>query len=95
MAKSCCTVVAGEQVGSQLCNERGEKNFAERKDTTLSRKLVKNPPVRGLHREALIELKEGAKHEKQRPYESHGKKHEILRDIVQRNLRDLAGWGRA
>ena len=54
-------------------------------------KLVKNPPVRGQHGEACIELKEGAKPKKQRPYENHGKKHEILRDIIQRNLREF-GW---
>ena len=91
LAKICSTVVAGEQVESQLCNERREKIFAEREDTTLSGKLVKNPPVRGQHGEAFIELKEGAKPKKQRPYENHGKKHEILRDIIQRNLREF-GW---
>ena len=64
---------------------------AERKDTTLSGKLVQNAPVRWLHGEAFIELKEGAKPKKQRPYENHGKKHEILRDIIQRNLREF-GW---
>ena len=89
--KICSTVVAGEQVESQLCNQRRENIFAERKDTTLSAKLEKKPPVHGLHREAYIELKEGAKLEEQRPYENHGKKHEILRDIIQRNLREL-GW---
>ena len=65
-------MLAGEQVESQLCNERREKIFAERKDTTLSGKRVKNPSVRGLHGEAFIELKEGAKPKKQRPYENHG-----------------------
>ena len=39
----------------------------------------------------FIELKEGANPKKQRPYENHGKKHEILRDIIQRNLREF-GW---
>ena len=91
LANICSTVVAGEQVESQLCNERREKVFAERKDTTLSGKLVKNPPVRGQHGEAFIELKEGEKRKKQQPYENHGKKHEILRDIIQRNLREF-GW---
>ena len=91
LAKTCSTVVAGEQVGSQLCNERREKIFAAQTDTTLSGKLIKNPPVRGLHGEAFIELKEGAKPKKQRPCENHGKKHEILRDIIQRNLREF-GW---
>ena len=58
LAKICSTVVAGEQVERQCCNERREKIFAERKDSNLSGKLVKNPPVRGLHGEAFIELKE-------------------------------------
>ena len=84
-------MVACEQVESQLCNERREKIFAERKDTTLCGKLVKSPPVRGQHGEAFIEPNEGAKPKKQRPYENHGKKHEILRDIIQRNLREF-GW---
>ena len=87
----CSTVVAGEQVGSQLCNEPREKIFAKRKDTTLSGKLVKSPPVRRVHGETFIELKEGAKPKKQRRYENHGKKQEILRDIIQRNLR-VFGW---
>ena len=79
-------MVAVEQVESQR-----EKTFAERKDTTLSRKLVKNPPVGGLHREGFIEPKQGAKPKKQRPYKNEGKEHEILRDIIQRNLREF-GW---
>ena len=83
--------MAGEQDESQLCNERRENIFAERKDTTLSGKLVRNPPVRGLHGEAFIELKKGAKPEKQQPYKNHGKRHEILRDIIRRILRKF-GW---
>ena len=47
--------------------------------------------MRGLHGEAFIELKKGAKPKKQRPYENHGKKHENLRDIIQRNQREF-GW---
>ena len=42
LAKICSTVVAGEQVESQVGNERREKIFAERKDTTLCGRLVKN-----------------------------------------------------
>ena len=75
LAKICSTLVAGEQVESQLCNERREKIFAEGKDTTLSGKLVENPLVRGPHGAAFIELKDGAKRKKQRPYQNHGKKH--------------------
>ena len=69
----------------------GKRFSASERTTTISGKLVKNPPVRGLHGEAFIELNEGAKAKKQRPYENHGKKHEILRDIIQRNLREF-GW---
>ena len=49
LAKRCSTVVAGEEVESQLRNERRERIFVERKDTTLSGRLFKNPPVRGPH----------------------------------------------
>ena len=82
LAQICFTVVAGEQVESQLCNEQKEKIFAKRRDTTLSGKLIKNPPVRGLHGEAFIELKAGVKPKKRQPYKNHGKKQEILRDII-------------
>ena len=91
LTKISSTVVAGEQVESQLCNERREKIFAERKDTTLSGKLVNDPPVRGLHGEAFIKLKEGAKPKKQCPYENHAKKHEVFCGIIQRNLQEF-GW---
>ena len=67
LAKICSPVVAGEQVESRLCNDGREKIFAERKDTTLSGKLVENPPVGGLHGKAFMELKEGAKRKQQRP----------------------------
>ena len=91
LAKICSTMVAGEQVESQLCNGRRENSFAERNDTILPGNPVKSPPVHGPHGEAFIELNEGAKPRKQRPYENHGKRHEIFRDIIQRNLREF-GW---
>ena len=84
-------MVPGEQVDSQPCNEQRETIFTERKDTTLSGRLVKNPPMRGLCGEAFMELKEEKKHKKQRPHENNGKVHEILRDIIQRNLGEF-GW---
>ena len=92
LAKICSSVVAGGQVEKQLCNERGGNIFTKQKDTTLSGKLVRHPPVRGLHRQAFIELKEGAKPKKQRPYENSCKKDEILRDIIQRHLREFGWW---
>ena len=64
LAKIRSTVMAGGQVESQLCNQQREKIFAEKKDTTLFCKLIKNLPVRGLHVEAFIELKKGAKPKK-------------------------------
>ena len=85
------TVIPGDQVDTELCSKKREKFFEERKNTTLSGKLVKNPPVRGQFGEALIELREGYKAKKQRPYENHGQKHEILRKIIERNLREF-GW---
>ena len=84
-------MVACEQVERQIGNERRENSFTEAKDTTLSGKLVKIPPVRGLLGEAFIELKEGSRPKKQRPYQNHGKKHEILGNIIQRNLQEF-GW---
>ena len=82
-------MIPGDQVDTELCSRKGEKTFEERKDTTLSGKLVKNPPVRWQFGEAFIELREGYKAKKQRPYENHGQKHEILINIIERNLREL------
>ena len=85
------TVSPGDQVDTELCSRKGEKIFEERKDTTLSGKLVKNPPVCRQFGEARIELREGYRAKKQRPYENHGQKHEILRKVIERNLREF-GW---
>ena len=74
---------------TELCSRKTEQIFKEQKDTTLSGKLVQNPPVRGQFGEAFIELHEGYKAKKQRPYEHHGQKHEILRKIIERNLRQF------
>ena len=91
VAKVFSTVIPGDQVDTELCSKSREKIFEERKDTTLSGKLIKDPPVRGQFGEAFIELREGYKAKKQRPYENHGHKHEILRKIIERNLREF-GW---
>ena len=76
---------------TELCSRKRERIFEERKDTTLSGKLIKTPPGRGQFGEALIELCEGYKVKKQCPYGNHGQKHEILRKIIERNLREF-GW---
>ena len=89
IAKILSTVVTGDQEESSLCNQAPERIFAARKDFTLSGKISKDPPVRGQFGEAFIELQPGYKPKKQRPYENHGKKHEILREIIQRNLKEF------
>ena len=76
---------------TEWCSRKRGKIFEERKDTTLSGKLVRNPPVRGQFGEALIKLREGYKAKKHRPYENHGRKHEILRNIIEGNLTNF-GW---
>ena len=91
VAKVFSTVIPGDQVDTELCSKAREKIFEDWKDTTLSGKLIKDPPVRGQFGEAFIELREGYKAKKQRPYENHGHKHEILRKIIERNLREF-GW---
>ena len=95
LAKICSTPVAGEQVESQLCNERREKIFAERKDTTLSGKLVKNPPVRGLHREAFIELKEGANPKSSDLTKIMARSMKFFATSFREICENLAGWRRA
>ena len=91
MARAFSTVIPGDQVVTELCSKKGENSFQERKDTTIPGKLVKNPPVRGQFDEAFIELCEGYKAKKQRTYENHGQKYQILGRIIERNLMDL-GW---
>ena len=59
ITKVFSTVIPGDQVDTALCSKRRENTFEERKDTTLSYKLIKNPPVRGQSGEVFIELREG------------------------------------
>ena len=91
IAKVFSTVIPGDQGDTEFCSKKRDRIFEERKDTTLSGKLIKNPPVRGQFGEAFIKLREGYKAKKQRPYENHGQKHDILRKIIERNLREF-GW---
>ena len=67
VAKVFSTVIPGDQVDTELCSKSREKIFEERKDTTLSGKLIKDPPVRGQFGEAFIELREGYKAKKTAP----------------------------
>ena len=53
IVKVFSTVIPGNQVDTELCSKKREKTFEEWRDTTLSGKLVKNPPVRGQFSEAF------------------------------------------
>ena len=77
-------MIPSDQVDTELCSKKRKKIFEERKDTTLSGKVIKNPSVRGQFGEAFIELREGYKPKKHRPCENHGQKHEILKKIIER-----------
>ena len=59
IARGFSTVIHGDQLDTELCSKKREGIFEEQKDTTLSSKLVKNPPVRGQFPEAFIQLREG------------------------------------
>ena len=91
IARVFSTVIPRDQKDTELYSRKGEKIFEEQKDTTLSCKLVKEPPVRGQFGEAFIELREGYKANKQRPSENKRQKHQILRNIIERNLTEF-GW---
>ena len=43
IAKVFSTVIPGDQVDTELCSKKRDKIFEERKDTTLSGKLIKTP----------------------------------------------------
>ena len=91
IARVFSTVIPGDKVNTELCSMDRQNIFEGRKDTTLSGNLVKTHPVSGQFGEAFIELREGYKAKKHRPYENHRQKHEILRKIFERNLREF-GW---
>ena len=59
--------------------------------TVLSGKLWKHPPIQCEHGEAKIEIIQGSKVHRQRPFYLHSTKANALRKIIQRNLNDF-GW---
>ena len=61
VAKVFSTVIPGDQVDTELCSKSREKIFEERKDTTLSGKLIKDPPVRGQFGEASSSFVKGTR----------------------------------
>ena len=75
LARVFSTAIPSHQVDTELGSKKRENIFEEGKDTTISGKLIKNPPVREQFGEDLIELREEYKPRKHRPYENHGQKH--------------------
>ena len=82
----CRNEVDGDKISA-----RRDAVFQDYKDDVLSGKLWKNPQIRCENGEAKIELIEGAKVHKQRPFYLHGTNADALRKIIERNLHEF-GW---
>ena len=66
--------------------------FEAYKDDVLSGKLWKNRPVRGEHGEAKIEIVQGSKVHKQRPFYLHGTKADALERLLRAISMSSVGW---
>ena len=84
-------IKCGNQVDGDKISARGDAVFEDYKDDVLSGKLWKNPPTRREHGEAKIEIIQGSKVHKQRPFYLHGTKADALRKIIERDLHEF-GW---
>ena len=81
----------GNQVDGDKISARRDAVFEDYKDHVLSGKLWKNPPIRCKNGEGEIEIMQGSKVHKQRPFYLHGTKADALRKIIGRNLHE-SGW---
>ena len=79
-------IKCGNQVNRYKISARRDAVFEDYKDDELSGKLWKNPPIRCENGEAKIEIIQGSKVHKQRPFYLHGTKADALRTIIERNL---------
>ena len=79
-------IKCGNQVDGDKISARRDTVFEDYKDDVLSGKLWKNSPIRGEHGEAKIEIIQGSKVHKQRPFYLLGTKADALRKIIERNL---------
>ena len=79
------------QVDGDKISARRDVMFEDYKDDVLSRKLWKNPSIRGEHGEAKIEIIQGSKVHKQRRFHLHGTKAVALQKIIECNLHEF-GW---
>ena len=84
-------IKCGNQVDRDKISARRDAVFEDYQDDVLSGKLWKNPPIRCENGEAKIDIIEGSKVHKQRPFYLHGPKADALRKIIQRNLYEF-GW---
>ena len=79
-------IKCGNRVDGDKISARRDAVFEDYKDDVLSGKLLKNPPIRCENGEAKIEIIQGSKVHKQRPFYLHGIKADALRKIIERNL---------
>ena len=84
-------IKCGNQVDGDKISARRDAVFEDYKDDVLSGKLWKNPPIRWENGEAKIEIIQGSKVHKQRPFYLHGTQADALRKIIERNLYEF-GW---
>ena len=84
-------IECGNQVDRDKISARRDAVFEDYKDDVLSGKLWKKPPIRPENGEAKIEIIQGSKLHKQRPFYLHGTKADALRKIIERNLYEF-GW---
>ena len=68
---------------------RRDTVFEDFKDAVLSNKLWKNAPIRGEHGEAKMEIVQGSKIHKPRPFNLHGTKAGAQRKIIKSNLNEF------
>ena len=84
------------QVDGEKISARRDAVFEDYKDDVLSGKLLKNSnspnsPIQCENGEAKIEIIQGSKVHKQRPFYLHGTKVDALRKMIERNLHEF-GW---
>ena len=84
-------IKCGNQVDGDKISARRDAVFEDYQDDMLSGKLWKNPPICCENGEAKIDIIEGSKVHKQRPFYLHGTKADALRKIIERNLYEF-GW---
>ena len=84
-------IKCGNQVDGDKISARRDAVFEDYQDDVLSGKLWKNPPIRCENGEAKIDIIEGSKVHKQRPFYLQGTKADALRKIIERNLYEF-GW---